>query len=260
MQVYVNGVMGIHFCVSFLLLLGTDSLSGGPSPRIRLVAAALLGAVYSGVCMLPSFRFLGNILWRTVSLGLMGSIAFGWNRQVLRKYGIFLLLSLALGGIANRIPDAAAWELVASAAGLWLLCRLLRFEEGGRDAGLLPLKICNGTRSVSLMALRDTGNALRDPVTGEQILVVSRAAAVQLTGLSEEQIRHPLDTVLHHPISGLRLVPFRTIGQGNGMMLAMRFEDILMDGRRGRSVVAFAPENFGSDAGYQALAGGELLW
>lgn len=258
MRVCVNAVMGISFCVNFLLLLGTSSLSGFSSEKKRLLAGAMLGAVYSGACLLPGFHFLGNLLWRIVSLGLMGSIAFGWDRYFLHQCGMFVLLSLALSGMAVRFSRWNDWQLMAAAAGLWFLCKLLSLMPEKRSC--IPLKIRNGSRSVSLLALQDTGNTLRDPVTGEQVLVVERAAAAQLTGLTEEQIRHPLETMVSQPVAGLHLIPFRTIGQGRGMMLAMRFEHILLNGRKMNSLVAFAPENFGCENIYQALTGGGSSW
>ena len=60
LRVYVDGVMAINFVVDFLLLLGTNHLSGIHSDKKRLILAALLGAAYSGVCLLPDFRFLGT--------------------------------------------------------------------------------------------------------------------------------------------------------------------------------------------------------
>ena len=61
MRVYVDGVMLLNFLVDYLLLLGTNRLSGHPSDSRRLLASAVLGAVYSGACLLPGFRFLGII-------------------------------------------------------------------------------------------------------------------------------------------------------------------------------------------------------
>ena len=100
MKIYVDGVMLINFLVDFLLLLGTNRLSGFPSGAWHCAAAALVGAVYSGACLLPGFRFLGNFLWRCVSLGLMSVMAFGWDAGALKRGSIFLLLSMAMGGIA----------------------------------------------------------------------------------------------------------------------------------------------------------------
>jgi hypothetical protein len=91
MAVYLDLVMVLNFLVDFLLFLGTNRLSGFPAEGWRCAGASLLGAVYSGACLLPGFRFLGNLLWHCVSLGLMGILAFGWEAGALKRSGIFLL-------------------------------------------------------------------------------------------------------------------------------------------------------------------------
>ena len=100
MEIYLDLVMVLNFLVDFMLLLGTNRLSGFPLGPSRCALGALLGSVYSGACLLPGFRFLGNILWRSISLGLMGVACFGWSPSAVKRSGIFLLLSMALGGIA----------------------------------------------------------------------------------------------------------------------------------------------------------------
>lgn len=255
MKVYVDAVMGINFLVDYLLLLGTSRLSGFPPDRKRLLAASLLGALYSGACLLPDFRFLGNTLWRLVSLGLMASIAFGWRRSTLRQCGVFLLLSLALGGFAVYLGRADIRVLILASIGLWCLCRL-SFETvpGSRD--YVPLEISHGENSVKLLALRDTGNTLRDPITGQQALVIAPSAAFRLTGLTQQQLASPLETMASRPVPGLRLIPFRTVGQGQGMMLAMTFENVIIEGRKQKMLVAFSAENFDRGSSFQALTGG----
>lgn len=255
MRVYVDGVMGLNFLVDLLLLLGTNRLTGFPSDWKRLTAAALLGAVYSGVCLLPDFRFLGSEIWRLVFLGLMGVMAFGWNRSAVKRSGVFLFLSLALGGLAVSVGRSDIRALALAGGGLWLLGRF-SFEAASSDREYLPLEIQNGDRTVKLLALRDTGNTLRDPVTGEAVLVIAADAAARLTGLTARQLKDPLGTMAEHAIPGLRLIPFRTIGQNTGMMLAMTVDRVVLDGKTRKTLIAFAPENFGGGAVYQALTGG----
>lgn len=254
----MDGIMGINFVVDLLLLLGANRICGFPSEKKRLLAASMLGALYSGACLLPSFRFLGNLLWRIVSLGVMGVIAFGCSRGALQRCGVFLLLSLALGGLALSLGKADFRTLLLSAIFLWVLCRMsIKSPPGSRE--YVPLEIQNGEKCLKLLALRDTGNTLTDPVTGEQALVISSWAASRLTGLTAEQIRNPLETIASHPVPGLRLIPFRTVGQGSGMMLAMWFSRVTVRGKTKGALVAFAPEDFGSQKPYQALTGG-IAW
>ena len=68
LEIYLDLVILLNFSVDFLLLMGTNRLSGFPLSPGRCAWAAVLGAVYSGACLLPGFSFLGALLWRMVSL------------------------------------------------------------------------------------------------------------------------------------------------------------------------------------------------
>lgn len=256
MRVYLDLVVILNFLVDLLLLLGTNRLAGFPSEAKRVLPAAALGGVYSGACMLRGFHFLGNLMWRVVSLGLIAAIAFGWNRSALKRCGVFVLLTMALGGLAMCLGSANIPALVLGAGGLWLLSRVaFGGSVGGRD--YVPIELTYGPNHASLIALRDSGNTLRDPITGEQVLVIAGDVAARLTGLTEQQLQTPLETLAKRPVSGLRLIPYRAIGQGGGMLLALRFENVKIGPRVQSAIVAFAPEGLGEGM-YQALTGGVL--
>ena len=182
MKIYLDLVVILNFLVDFLLLLGTNRLSGFPASPLRAAAAAALGAIYSGVCMMPRMRFLGGLLWRIVSLAGMAVIAFGWDKSAWKRSGVFVLLSMALGGASLSIGHGNFLTLLLTAGGVWALC-IVAF--GGRVGGreYVPVELTYGEKTVSIVALRDSGNTLRDPVSGEQVLVVSGEVAERLTGL-----------------------------------------------------------------------------
>jgi len=250
--VYLDVVILLNFLVDFLLLLGTNRLAGYPAGLKRCALSAILGAVYSGICILPQFYFLGNTLWRTVSLLLMASIAFGWNRSALRRGVVFVLLSMALGGLAVSLGDGRGDRLIFSAAGVWLLCRMGFGNSMGQS--FVPLTVSEGGRTVSILALKDTGNTLRDPITGEPAAVIGADAAAALTGLPESAFSAPMETVLRQP--GYRLIPYHAVGQPGGMLLAKRYAEVKIGDRRGPMLIAFAPEVISRAGEYQALLGG----
>lgn len=247
----------LNFLVDFFLLLGTNRLSGFPLSPGRAAAAAGLGSLYAASCLMSGFRFLAGDLWRLVCLAGMVAVAFGVNRSAIKRGGVFLLLSLALGGMAYWLPGMGFGGLVLGAAGLWLLCRTV-LGEGRLGQTYVPVTLCREERKVSLTALVDSGNTLRDPVTGERVLVISAGAANRLTGLTREQLAQPLTTLAQRPVSGLRLIPYRAVGQGGGMLLAMRIPQATVGNRRGSALVAFAPEGLEEGKEYQALIGGSL--
>lgn len=245
----------LNAVVDFLLLMGTNALAGFPSDWKRNLAAAALGGLYGGVCLLSGFSFLGNILWRVVFLGLMGFIAFGWNRGSLKRTGIFLLLSMAMGGIAMGMGKGGIASLICSGGAIWLLCKV-SFGDMVGGKSYVPVTIRYGSREVRVLALRDTGNSLTDPVTGEGVLVLGTTAAMNLTGLTRQQLSVPLETMAKGVLPGLRLIPYRAVGRGSGMLLAMRFRDVTFGDRKQEALVAFDPGGLGEEQMYQALTGG----
>lgn len=256
MTVYVDIVMGLNFLVDLLLLIGTNRLAGHPSEAGRVIPAAVLGGIYGGMCMVPGFRFLGSTLWRLVSLGLMGGIAFGFQKGILRRVMLFILLSMALGGIAVGLGKGGFFPLVLAGFGLLFLCAA--GFQGKLGMVCVPLELCHGGKRVKLTALRDTGNTLRDPVTGESVLIVGTEVANQLLGLTKQEVSAPVETVASGKYSGLRLIPYRAVGQSCGMLLGMRLDEVKLNGVRSNAMVAFTAEGLSAAGEYQALAGGAI--
>ena len=71
----------LNFLVDYLLLFAAARLSGTYAVHWRLLAAATLGGVYAGGCLLPGFEFLGALPWRIVFLALMAMLAYGLRRS-----------------------------------------------------------------------------------------------------------------------------------------------------------------------------------
>ena len=247
-------VLVLQFLVDYLLLFGTGRMLGGASDPVRCALGAAVGVLHGSVCLVPGLEFLGTLVWRFAVLGLMGLMAFGPGREGLRQAAVFMLVQLILGGIALSLRRCGPAVLLIWLLSAWLLRRCF---PGEAQPAYLPLEITGSAGSVRLLALRDTGNTLRDPVTGEQVLVISAEAARTLTGLTREQLRHPLETLTGRKTPGLRLIPYRSVG-GTGLLLAQRFPEVTLGKRKGSALVAFAPEGFEKEDAVQALTGGTL--
>lgn len=255
MTVYWEAVVGLNFMVDLFLLLGTNRLFGSALRPLRCVSAALLGGVYAGMCLLPGFAFMGNTFWRMVSLCGVCMIAFGISKRAIKKGFLFIFLTMALGGIVTILGKGGFWQLALSAAGVFVIC-LIGFEKNLQGQKKVAVVLRKGDTVIHLTALQDTGNTLKDPVTGESILVVGEDVAAQLAGLSHKQLLSPIETMTQIP--GLRLVPYRSVGCSCGMMLAMNLDKVLIDGEAAGTLVAFAPQSIGTEGSYQALAGGAM--
>ena len=252
MSVYINGVLLLNFLVNSLLLLAASRLCGYTVKLIRVVAGGALGGVYAAVCLLPGFAFLGDFLWRVVSLLAIAVVAYGFSLSALRRSFIFMLLCLALGGAVMGVDDGGMLGIICVAG---VLCILSCVGFGGSFGGktYIPVELRYGERHLRITALRDTGNTLCDPITGQQVLVIGADAAYKLTGLTQAQLKAPVESV--GAIPGLRLIPYHSVG-GSGFMLALRIPGVRIGAWQGSALVAFAPDGLSGEGAYQALTGG----
>ena len=255
MQVYLDLAVLLNFAVDFFLLMGANRLCGYNTSPGRCALGALLGGIYAGTCLLPGFRFLGNGLWRTVSLLLMGMAAYGIHRSAVPRSIVFVILCMALGGLASMAEKGSFWGLLMASGALLGLC-LFGFREKIGAQRYVPVELYWAGKRVKLTALRDTGNTLKDPVTGMDVLVIGPQAAHTITGLTDHQLRHPVESV--GTIPGLRLVPYHSVGQTSGLLLAMRLPRVKIGKRCDSRLVAFAPNNLSTDNRFQALTGGNI--
>lgn len=255
MEIYIAIVAVLRFAVDFLLLSASNHLCGCPMGGKRMIIAALIGGIYGGACLLSGFRFLGNLLWLLVSIGVESLFAFGWTHSSSQRAAVYALLRMAMNGITVGTEENGLCTLLLSSALLIVLC-IFGLRSKIETATYIPIELNYRGKSISLTALRDTGNTLRDPVTGRSVLVVGADTADALIGLSKEQLSRPVETVCSGFLPGLRLIPYRSIERTGGLLVALCMHEVKIGSWKGSSLVAFAPVMIGVEGVYQALTGG----
>ena len=117
-QMYVAVGILLSSAVDCLLLLGTNRLCGYRAHFGRCLLGALAGGLHSGLCMWSPLHFLGNPVWRAVSLVAMAIIGFGMHRSTWRRGCVFAILSLALNGIIQSLGSDGVVTVAMAAVGL----------------------------------------------------------------------------------------------------------------------------------------------
>ena len=110
----------------------------------------------------------------------------------------------------------------------------------------------------------DTGNTLTDPASGRPVIV---AEGERIAPLFPRE-RRPGPADLRDPAAGMtrlgtgewrarfRLLPYRSVGVDRGLLLAVRADELELDGQgRGPVLVALSPTPVSDGGGYQALIG-----
>lgn len=237
-------VMGIIFAVDYLLLFTAGAIGNAEAKGKAYLPCAWMGACFGLAGLLPEAELLRRWGVYAVFLILQSLSVHGITRQSLKRTALYLLLHLSLGK-ATTVPGSML-SMLLGAVGLALGCLLMR--SGGR---YVPVELTYRDRCLRLQALRDTGNTLLDPLTGQPVLIVSREVARKLIGLSPAQLEDPVQAI--GTVPGLRLIPYRTVGNA-GFLLALQLTRVKIGNRQGSTLVAFSPKTLGEH--YQALTGG----
>lgn len=249
---YLEVLWIVNFLVDFLLLIATNRLSGYPTAKIRVLLSAVIGGFYGCICVLPGLFFLAGTIWRLVILGIMSWIAFGINKDFLRRSVLFVFLSMALGGVALGIEHGGFLSILLCAA---FVCMMCMFGLRGRfGSQFLPVEIQHNGKCHRFTAMIDTGNKLTDPITGQQVMVVSSGLGHRLLGSEELAFSDPVAAI--ESINGGRLISYHTVGKGEGLLAAKRFQNVTIGKWHGDCLVAFSPQELGRGEAYEALTGG----
>lgn len=252
MHGYIVLAVLLQILVDYLLILASKQMFSEFSHPVRAILGALMGGIYCIACVMPGMTFLSRNLWYGVSLGLVCMLSFGLNRGAIKPAGIYCLLRVAMDGIASGQSKVHIFLWAAAFCGICLIG-----VYGNRQKRrLLPVELCCGKNRAKLQGLVDTGHTLRDPVTGARVLIVGADVAEILTGLSPQQLANPVESMGKLP--GLRLIPYKTVGTPQGMLLAMQLQNGRIGNRKGNVLVAFAPQVLDETGKFQALIGGTL--
>lgn len=246
----------LNILVNVLLMLSSAKLCNFAIKKKKLLVAILLNALFGFGCFFIKKRALSyDLIW--VSLLIFLAInTFGYHASSIQPAVIFISMSILYDIAISGLAVKKVWSLLL--LGVCVLAVLFS-NSHHRYKKYVPVEIKYKGIKNTFIALRDTGNLLKDPLTGKSVLIVSGGIAQQLTGLTAQQLQNPVDTIQLQLIPGLQLLSYSTIGQPQGLLLAMRFQEIKIGSRKASGLVAFAPDMFFNGCKYQALTGGTVL-
>lgn len=272
MVIYGDMVFFLNLLVNYTLLHGTARLGGSAPRRFRLWLGAAIGALYSVAVFLPGLYWMNMICCKILIAALMLLSAFGWKRSTLRLGAVFAVLSLVLCGavygfacVGKRpIPSGghllypvSFGTLLLTAFAVTLACRLLLPPLTHSTNSILPLTLERDGKKIVLTALRDSGNTLRDPLSGGEVLTVYWKALRPILPptINEGSLADPARLLPEiRPLSP-RLIPYRAVGTENGILLAIPMKILI--GKESRTgLVALSPTPVSDGGAYDALTGG----
>lgn len=252
MSIYIDELFIINLIACLFLLELYSSLFNLKAGLKRRLAAASFGAAVACV----RFLFSRLTLLTLAAEAIMPIIAFG--KMPVKKVLVLVLIKYAFSGLA--VPAVSffggsaaiirngtiyfdisprifiAVFLICCALSL-LAARLLRLRKSRR---FYTLVITRGGSSVRVKALYDSGNLLKDPYDGTEVIIAEK----EVFDGSE--------------LTGFVLIPYRALGTENGLLKAFKAEKIycVENGKTINNVtVGLSETRLSKNGGIKALIG-----
>ena len=289
--VYVDVLFATNLAVNYLLLLATGKLAGRSVSARRLLIASAAGALYAVSALFLPLSAAYSLPAR-IAFGFF-MVAFSFPGQRLQAFvttsASFYICSAIVAGIAmalqyhrvSVLSDSATapsggvvhwWVMAASLVALATFPMMARAGgfQPGKPLPLLGLELEVAGRKVGLTGLVDTGNNLRDPVSGLPVVVVDWEPLRKI--MPREVVNFFMSTWDSMPehLSGtpmgkrLRLIPYESLAGRKGILPAFKPDHIVIlekDGQRVTrdAIVGVFRERLSPSGLYQALLHPDLV-
>ena len=223
--VYADVLFFVNFSMDYITLWLCALLTSKERSALRLSLASAIGALYAVISLFFTLTpFFSYICAGCVSV-LMSLVAFGMKAglfSLFRQSALIWGCSAMLGGIMTAILSLSSVSYVDSnstgplslvlAAGIiivWVILRLVRFSK---DRRAVTLRAEWKGQSIEFSALCDSGNLLRDPLSGDAVVPVSRHVLDKLCGKELCSALLSMDKSLTESEDiSLRIIPHRDI-------------------------------------------------
>jgi len=226
--IYIDVLVGVNLFINYFLLLAVSKFLSIPVKRLRVFAAAALGAVYSLTILLPEVNLFLSFIMKLFMAATIVLVAYPFHglKQLLRQLAAFYIMSFAFAGfmlalwffiapqgliINNSVVyfNISPFLLIILTVICYVVIRVINRLTGRQapDQIFCRIKIDHDGKSVSCMAKVDTGNSLTEPFSNYPVVVVyEQCVAILVPGESSGKIR---------------LVPFQAVS-GSGLLPAFK--------------------------------------
>jgi len=283
--VYADVLFAVNLGINYLILLLTANCCMVYVSRWRILCGAACGALFAVLFYFPKLPVIAAAGVKLLLCFLITAAVFGKVAQdhYFRLAATFAAISFALAGgvtaiayftggngvsVSNGILylDISLQFLAAAVLIVYLILRLV-FRSGRLNIKRSTAEVClqNSGKSLLLQAFLDSGNLLREPISGKWVILVSNREAIKLFDGETKQIVQQLTRenvlecfrhlALRQP-GKFRIAPYRDAASGSGMILIVKVDSITVNKEKtDRYVLGISPIQIETEDGCRAIMG-----
>lgn len=298
MYVYAEYLILENVIINYIILYVTKKITRTETSKLRLLIAALIGSVYTLVMFFPSLNFMTKFTVKVAISVLIIIFAFNPEKfsNFIRLLSTFYVTAFVFAGatfalfyvmntnfsVYNGVFYIKDFPIRFLILGITLSFILIKYVFNylqiklGKTDVLTNVIINLNNKQANIVALVDTGNSLKEPISQRPVIIVEFFAIkdllpekVQNLFLENEDL--DLDEITDIMIESvdeikLRVIPFKAIGTENGILLGFKPDEILiMNEATERKieeeiVVGIYNNKLSNDNKYKGLLNPEILY
>ena len=301
MEIYLDIVILENIVINYLILLVTSRFSKNKTSSLRLFLGSVAGTAYLVLMiLLPDTQVYATLFSKFLLSVAMVAMAFNFRKisAFMKTLALFYATTFIFAGAAFALMffskdwgivrngllitpltfiDAKLTELLLAVAVALIIFRVVWDTVQSKfvkEKLLVDISIAVENKSIELSALVDTGNSLHDPLTNLPVVVVEFSAIRDLLpddikSIFERNCENDLDSVTatissSDWFSRFRLIPFKSLGRENGMMIGFRPDYIEIGADDGKKdirdvIVGIYNRTLSANDQYRALMNPELI-
>ncbi len=290
MTIYVDIVLLENLLMNYIILFTTGMIARTKTSTIKLVFSGGVGGVYAVISFMNILEIYSSITLKILLSVVMIYIAFKPNKikTLCKQLVLFYLVSFAFGGTAFALLYFVRPQDILMKNGLFIGTYPLKIAFLGAIVGFIILQTALKSiktrfhkkdmfceieieiegNTQKAIAMIDTGNLLKEPITGMPVIVVEQEKIEKLIPEmihhAEEIIQGNTQMLKDSEITRLRVIPFQSLGKENGLLLGIKPDRIFIrleeeEKQEKEAMIGLYPKKLTKNGAYQALMGLELL-
>lgn len=285
--VYVDLLFMINFSMDFLCFFLSAKLLSVKLSLGRTLTASAIGGIYANAALFLNVGAVAALFMDLLVCIVMCAVAFlkkGGGLKLPLCVLVYFAISMALGGfmtaifnLLNRANLPLSEGETSDGISVWLFAllaavsavitllggRFFRKKSAQRRA---DVEITYDGKKAKLSAMTDSGNLLREPISGRPCIVadissIENIIPAKLARAAKNKDIGIIETLPPKDAKRVRVIPIRTAG-GDGILIALRAETVTVDGGDGAkevdALIALSDIEKSAD-GSEALLPPELL-
>ena len=260
MTIYLDVILAENLCMNYIILFATGYIMKIKRKHIKIIISALIGGIYSILAYMEVLEIYSNIIAKFVLSIVMVYIAYMPKtlKELMKELVMFYLTSFVFGGCAFALLYFVKPQEIILKNGVLIGTYPIKIAILGGIVGFIittiafyivkvrlrkkdifcDVSIYFNKKILGLKALIDTGNMLKDPITNMPVIVVEKE---KLEGILPDYILNNLESIIGGDvsrkiyedknieyISRFRVIPFKSLGKENGLLLGFKVDKVII--------------------------------